>query len=118
MNAIVAKLNRKTRKLWAAIGGGDQTARNIVNSLYGAIIDGKSIYSALDPYLFSFSTHAKDTEFDREHGIRSQWDGYAGPHGYCLVFDTREVAEILKQEGAKRYWAWLMLQPVRSMTSQ
>jgi hypothetical protein len=30
-----------------------------------------------------------------------------------LVFDTKEVANVLKQEGNARYWAWLMLEPVR-----
>jgi hypothetical protein len=30
-----------------------------------------------------------------------------------LVFDIRQLADLLKFEGAKRYWAWLMLQPVR-----
>jgi hypothetical protein len=113
MNAIIEKRNRQTRRRWKATGGGNQTALDLVDSLYGATIDGKADYSTLDPYLFSFSTHADDTAFDREHGIRSQWDGYAGPDGYCLVFDTCEVAEILKREGATRYWAWLMLQPVR-----
>jgi hypothetical protein len=50
--------------------------------LYGATFDGAAVYSAMDPYLFSFSTHAEDTAFDREHGIRSQWDAYAGSGGY------------------------------------
>ncbi len=67
----------------------------------------------MDPYLFSFSTHAEDSAFDREHGIRSQWDGYAGPEGYCLAFDIAAVAHILKREGDTRYWMWLMLEPVR-----
>ena len=54
-----------------------------------------------------------NSAFDREHGIRSQWDNYAGPEGYCLVFDIREVARMLKHEGSMRYWTWLMLEPVR-----
>jgi hypothetical protein len=29
------------------------------------------------------------------------------------VFDIRQLVELLKLEGAKHYWAWLMLQPVR-----
>lgn len=113
MDAIVEKLNRHTRRLWDASGRGDQTARDLVNSLYGATIDGRAEYSALDPYLFSFSTHSEDTSFDREQGIKSQWENYAGPQGYCLIFDARELADLLKREGSKRYWAWLMLQPVR-----
>jgi hypothetical protein len=113
MDAIVQKLNRKTRRLWDASGRGAKTARDLVNTLYGATFDGKAIYSALDAYLFSFSTHAEDTAFDREHGIRSQWDGYAGPEGYCLVFDIREVARMLGREMDARYWARLTLDPVR-----
>jgi hypothetical protein len=58
-------------------------------------------------------THAEDTALDREHGIRSQWDAYAGLEGYCLVFDIATIAQMLKQEGEGRYWMWLMLEPVR-----
>jgi hypothetical protein len=113
MDAIVEKLNRKTRRLWDAAGRGAKTARDLVNSLSGATFDGRAVYSALDPYLVSFSTHAEDTAFDHEHGIRSQWDSYAGPEGYCVVFDIGEVARMLGREGNARYWAWLMLEPVR-----
>jgi hypothetical protein len=84
-----------------------------VNALYGATFDGRAVYSALDAYLFSFTTHAEDTAFDREHGIRSQWDSYAGPEGYCLVFDIGEVARMLGREMDARYWARLTLDPVR-----
>jgi hypothetical protein len=114
MNAIIAeRFNRKIRRTWDASGGGDQTARDLVNSLYGATFDGEAVYSALAPYLFSFSTHADDTAFAREHGVRSQWESYAGPEGYCLVFDVGKIADMLKQEGNARYWAWLMIEPVR-----
>ena len=113
MDAIVEKLNREKRRLWDASGRGAKTARDLVNALYGAIFDGRAVYSALDAYLFSFSTHAEDTEFDREHGIRSQWDGYAGPEGYCLVFNIGEVARILGREMDARYWTRLTLDPVR-----
>jgi hypothetical protein len=114
MDAVIEhNFSRGIRRLWNATGGGRQTASDLVNSLYGATFDGKASYSALDAYLFSFSTHADDCEFDREHGIRSQWDSYAGPEGYCLVFDVCEVARMLKHEGSARYWAWLMLEPVR-----
>jgi hypothetical protein len=113
MNEIVEKkFNRKRRRLWAACGGGDQAARDLVNSLYAAAIGGKADYASLDPYLFSFSTHSADSEFDREHGVESQWKGY-GADGYCFVFDISELAKMLLNEGNRRYWAWLMLEPVR-----
>jgi hypothetical protein len=113
MDAIVEKRNRAMRRFWNASGGGARTARDLVDTLYAATFDGKAAYSALDAYLFSFSTHAEDTAFDREHGIRSQWDGYAGPEGYCLVFDIKEMAEMLGREMDARYWARLTLDPVR-----
>jgi hypothetical protein len=114
MDAIIeSDFNRKTRRLWNSAGRGAQTAKDLVDSLYGATFDGKANYSALDAYLFSFSTHADESEFDRQHGIRSQWDSYAGPEGYCLVFDIQGLARRLEEEGRKRYWAWLMLEPVR-----
>jgi hypothetical protein len=113
MDTLVKKLNRKTRRLWDASGRGAQMARDLINSLYGATFDGRAYYSALDPYLFSFTTHAVDSEFDRKYGIPSQWERYAGHEGYCLVLDIAEVAQMLKQEGNARYWAWLMLEPVR-----
>jgi hypothetical protein len=113
MDAIVEKLNRKKRRRWDASGRGTETALNLVDALYGAVFDGTATYSALDAYLFSFSTHSDDTVFDREHGIRSQWDGYAGPEGYCLVFDIVEVAQALGREMDTRYWVRLTVDPVR-----
>lgn len=107
------KFSRPMRRSWRKLGGGQQTARDLVNALYGATYDGKAAYSSLDPYLFSFSTHADDTAFEREHGVRSQWDRYTGGEGYCLVFDLGKVCDLLKQEGEARYWAWLTLDPVR-----
>jgi hypothetical protein len=113
MDAIVQKLNRKKRRLWDASGRGAKAAHDLVEALYGATFDGRAVYSALDAYLFSFSTHAADTAFDREHGIRSQWDCYAGPEGYCLVFDIGEVARMLCREMDTRDWTRLTLAPVR-----
>lgn len=113
MDAIVQGLNREKRRSWNAAGRGKKTARDLVYALYGATFDGKAAYSALDAYLFSFSTHANDTDFDREHGIRSQWDNYAGSDGYCLVFDIHEVAQMLGREMDSRYWMRLTLDPVR-----
>jgi hypothetical protein len=47
MDAIVEKLNRKKRRLWDASGRGAKTARDLINSLYGATFDGRVVYSAL-----------------------------------------------------------------------
>lgn len=115
MERIVGELNfnRHKRRLWKASGGGEKVAQDLINALYGATFDGQASYASLAAYLFSFSTHAADTDFDREHGIASQWNTYAGPEGYCCVFDTHALAQMLGQEMDRRYWVRLSLDSVR-----
>jgi hypothetical protein len=110
---IVASLNRQLRRLFKASGGGKGVAKALVDSLYGATFLSKGGFSALDAFMVSFSTHAGDGEFEREHGLLSQWEGYAGPDGFCLVFDTPTMARHLGQEKDSRYWVHLTLEPVR-----
>jgi hypothetical protein len=104
--------NRTGRRLWKKSGRGLGTARDFVNSLYGATFDKKTP-TALDAFITSFSTHAGDREFARLHGLWSQWRDYAGPDGYCIVLDTKAVGLLLAGECDVRYWAHLKLDPVR-----
>lgn len=111
--AIVAPLPRHKRRLFKASGGGIGVARDFVNSLYGATFQNNSGFTALDAFMVSFSTHAGDGDAEREHGLQSQWKEYAGPDGFCLVFDTKRMAEHLGNEMDSRYWVRLTLDPVR-----
>src|ERR1700745_2443891 len=43
MDAIVEKLNRKSRRFWDASGRGAKTARDLLNALYGTTFDGKAV---------------------------------------------------------------------------
>ena len=106
------KTDRIARRLWKKEGRGLGTARDFVNSLYSATFDGKTP-TALDAFVTSFSTHAADGGFEREHGLWSQWRDYAGPDGYCIVLDTKAMALLLSEECDVRYWAHLKLDPVR-----
>jgi hypothetical protein len=110
---IVASLNRHDRRLFKAAGGGKGVAKDFVESLYDATFLSKTGFTALDAFMVSFSTHANDGEFEREHGLLSQWEQYAGPEGFCLVFDTSAMARHLGQEMDLRYWVRLTLDPVR-----
>jgi hypothetical protein len=82
------KTDRTARRLWKKGGGGLGTARDFVNGLYGATFDKKAP-TGLDAFVTSFSTRAGDGDFEREHGVWSQWRDYAGPDGYCIVLDTK-----------------------------
>jgi hypothetical protein len=111
---IVAKFptDRVARRLWKKSGRGLGTARDFVNSLYGATFDKKAP-TALDAFVASFSTHAGDGEFERAHGLWSQWRDYAGLDGYCIVLDTKAMGFLLAEECDARYWAHLRLDSVR-----
>ena len=55
-------------------------------------------------YVTSFCTHADDP-YAKEHGLLSQWRGYGGQDGgYCIVFDTAALIELLQRESRARYW--------------
>jgi len=110
---VVAPLSRHQRRLFKAAGGGKGVAKDFADSLYGATFLSKTGFTALDAFLVSFSTHAGDGEFERQHGLVSQWKEYAGPDGLCLVFDTVAIAQHLGREMDARYWVRLALDPVR-----
>src|SRR5579871_2942350 len=112
VEALVAPLDQRARFLFREAGGGLGVARDLVNSLYGATFLNKEGFTALDAFSVSFTTHANDGEFEREHGLPSQWTNYAGPDGFCLVFDTPQMANHLGREFDSRYWVRLALDPV------
>jgi Protein of unknown function (DUF2971) len=54
-----------------------------------------------EPYLTCFSAPANDRVLD--DGLLSQWRGYGKDGGYALVFDSRKLEELLKNE-ASSFW--------------
>jgi hypothetical protein len=59
-------------------------------------IAGKASFRS--PYICSFCSHSSDSQYEREHGLLSQWRAYGGRESYCLVFDTAEIWRLLKME--------------------
>jgi hypothetical protein len=112
-DVIAESLNRHDRCRFHKGGGGLSIARDLVNSLYKATFLSTTGFTALDAFSVSFSTHAEDSDVEREHGLSSQWSEYAGHDGFCLVFDTRLMANYLGRELDSRYWVRLALDPVR-----
>jgi len=49
-----------------------------------------------EPYIASFCS-AKD-EYEKDNGLLSQWKGYGSGGGYALVFNTKELEELVQQE--------------------
>ena len=110
---IMASFNRHDRRHFRSTGGSVKLATDLVDELYRPTFLSNTGATAVDAFTVSFSTHANDSETEREHGLASQWKDYAGPDGFCLVFDTTRIADNLGQEKDSRYWTWLQLKPVR-----
>jgi hypothetical protein len=86
-------------------------AEGLVNSLYQVSFDRRDSFRFAEPYVTSFCTHA-DWPYERENGLLSQWRGYGGAGGYCLVFDTAKLAERLGREFETHYYIHISLAQV------
>src|ERR1700730_14072258 len=76
-------------------------ATRVVQSFYALFLSP----APLDIYVTSFCTHANDP-YAKERGLLSQWRGYGGEDGgYCIVFDTVALIELLQREFGAHYWA-------------
>jgi hypothetical protein len=79
-----------------------ERARELINLMYDRIIEHPGRLSAetawSDPLITSFCNHTADSEYERAHGLLSQWRGYAAEGGYCIVFDTESLAAALCKE--------------------
>jgi hypothetical protein len=110
-------------------GGADVVARNLAHSsveaFYVLAINGGKVstnaftggkvspYAA--PFICSLCSHANDHSYDGENGLLSQWRGYGGncQNGrYALVFDTRQLYDLLALERQAHLWAKLDIEQV------
>jgi hypothetical protein len=111
-DALISCFDRTTRRLYKKGGSGMAVARDLVDVLYKSTFKNKGGFTALDAFMTSFSTHSGDTPFEREHGLYSQWQEYAGDNGFCIVFDTVALGQLLGRNIDARYWVHLSLRPV------
>jgi hypothetical protein len=106
-------LNLYRRVLFQKQGRGAGGATRMLDALYGATFASRRGSSKIAAFMTSFSTHASDGDFERDNGLWSQWECYAGPDGYCIVFDTAAMCDLLGAEFHGAYWVRLAVQPVR-----
>jgi hypothetical protein len=112
-DALSSQLTRHRRRAFDAQGRGRGGARRMLDALYCATFASKDGPTRIEAFMTSFSTHAADSDFEREHVLWSQWERYAGSDGYCIVFDTAGMCDLLGRESDGRYWVRLALEPVR-----
>jgi len=87
-----------------------EAANSIVDHLYNTTFVGRNGKPPFaEPYFTSFCTvdqNWKDEKRDTvpKHGLLSQWRGYGKNGGYAIVFDTRKIEELLKEENEKWHY--------------
>jgi hypothetical protein len=116
--AEVLRRRQGEREIAQAIAetGGLETAaqlaaEGLVNSFYRVSFESQDSFSFAEPYITSFCTHA-ESPYERENGLLSQWRGYGGSGGYCLVFDTAKLAGRLGQEFDTNFYVHISLPAV------
>lgn len=97
-----AKISPKTRKLIKENGGIKRLAeiqsnKFVVANYLTAFIGHKNPALAV-PYISSFCSHAGDHQYEKENGLLSQWRGYGASSRFAIVFDTKKMDDLLKEE--------------------
>lgn len=80
------------------------TAEAFVQTLYETTFGGMSSGPFAEPFITSFCSHGADQAYERENGLLSQWRGYGKDGGFCIVFDTAILSELLVQDEFKAYF--------------
>ncbi len=110
-DAIIQRqnLNEAMQRLYAESGGPQTLARDFVKSLYGTTFEHQNDFGSIEAFVSSFCTHASDRPYEQENGLLSQWRGYSGGEGYCIVFDTADLCRLLVDEFDRLYWVHLKI---------
>jgi hypothetical protein len=119
LETMAAVLNREINNHNAGIrnqyyrhGGAKPMANDFVASLYASTFERADTDFAVDAYTTSLSTPAADTPFERENGLESQWRFY-DQDGFCLVFDTNTLGDLLGKEFDRYDFTHLNIENVR-----
>jgi hypothetical protein len=114
------------RRHIAKKGGVDAVARELAHSFVEAnyvlaftggkinpkAFTGGEASAFAEPFICSFCSHAIDHPYEQQNGLLSQWRGYGGVGRYALVFDTRQLDDLLALEWQAHFWVKLDIEKV------
>jgi DUF2971 family protein len=107
----------KVRRAVSDLGGlravSTDLARDFVSSLYSVTFDGVGTFDFGSPFITSFCTHSGDQSYEKENGLLSQWRGYGRDGGYCIVFGTHELSQLLGVEFDVNYYVHMNMDAAR-----
>lgn len=105
-------IDSREAQLLGSTGGSRKIASDFVDALFQSTFDGEQTTTRVEAFVSCFCTHTDDTPYVRANGLLSQWRGYSGGDGFCIVFDTRSLCDLIGMEFDSRYWVHLQMRPV------
>jgi hypothetical protein len=99
---------RRATQLFSASAEAEHFANTLARIFYSTVFDQKTTAC----YITSFCSHTDDQDYEREHGLLSQWRGYGGRGGYCLVLDTAALSSLFERENGSYMYAYTDLRQV------
>lgn len=106
-------IQRGVRKYGGLRKTSDTLAEPVISVIHDAAFESVNGAPPLhEPYIVSFCSHVRDEEYERDHGLLSQWRGYGGVGGYCIVFDAARLMRILEQESRQYFWSYVDMDAV------
>lgn len=85
-------------------GACEHDTKNSISSIYDVTFRGREIdentkiIPFVEPFITSFCSHTRDSPYEVENGLLSQWTRYGRNEGYAMVFDTVVLEERLTEE--------------------
>jgi hypothetical protein len=96
------KQNRSLAMEVSKLGGAVRIANHFtgktMSALYRVTYHGVKGPPYCEPFIASFCNHSQDEKYERENGLLSQWVGYGGEERYALVFDTKNLRDVLQKD--------------------
>jgi hypothetical protein len=115
-SAPVTEFDMRLGQTLARPGGADTVAyaasSDLVSTLYGMTFKDMAAFPFAEPFIASFCSHAADQVYEKDNGLLSQWRGYGRDGGYCLVFDTAGLSDLLGKEFDAHYWIYMRMASV------
>ena len=85
------------RRQGGVASGARKAGKLVMENLYKATFGAPAKERRHACFVASFCSHAPDS-YVEQNGLLSQWRGYGGDGGFCLVFDTERMEALIDEE--------------------